>query len=80
MAMVGCGAIAQWRLHAIQTAVPEIDVTAAVDVDPQRVEELAATASARPFADLLAQGAIGELRAALAMYRAHETRQWEPTW
>ena len=52
MAMVGCGAIAQWHLHAIEAAVPEISVAAAVDVDPARAAALAARTGARAFTDL----------------------------
>ncbi|MSO38116.1 MAG: Gfo/Idh/MocA family oxidoreductase [Acidimicrobiia bacterium] len=54
LAMVGCGAIASWHLRAIEASVPEIEVTATVDIDPARANALAAETGALAFTDLSA--------------------------
>jgi predicted dehydrogenase len=69
--MVGCGAIAQWHLHALRAAAPRIEVTAAVDVDPDRAEALARQTGARPFADLDAALASGTFDAVDVMLPHH---------
>lgn len=59
MAMVGCGAISEVHLHGIAEGAPEIEITAAVDVDPARAAAMAEKTGARPFASLeqaLAEG------------------------
>jgi len=52
MAMVGCGAIAQVHLYAIEKSGAPIDVVAAVDPDRERAAAVAARTGATPFASL----------------------------
>jgi UDP-N-acetyl-2-amino-2-deoxyglucuronate dehydrogenase len=51
LALVGCGAISAWHRNAIAN-VPEIDITACVDVDRARAEEAAEPLGAKAFTDL----------------------------
>ena len=58
LALVGCGAISEWHRTAI-AQVPEIEITATVDVDLARAEAAAKDTGARAFSsldDALAQG------------------------
>ena len=52
LGMVGCGAIARWHLEAIGRAAIRTDVTAVVDVLPERAQALASATGAAPYADL----------------------------
>lgn len=49
MAFVGCGGIAQRHWLGIQSHAPEIKVTAAVDVDPDRAAAMAEQTGGQPF-------------------------------
>lgn len=51
LALVGCGAISEWHRTAI-AQVPEIEITATVDVDRGRAEAAARATGARAFASL----------------------------
>ena len=51
LALVGCGAISEWHRMAIEH-VPEIEITAAIDVDPGRAEATAKATGARAFTSL----------------------------
>jgi UDP-N-acetyl-2-amino-2-deoxyglucuronate dehydrogenase len=51
LALVGCGAICDWHQVGIRT-VPEIEITAAVDVDRARAEAAAAKFGAEVFTSL----------------------------
>lgn len=51
LALVGCGAISEWHRMALRE-VPEIRITAAVDVDRARAEAVAAATGARAHASL----------------------------
>jgi len=75
IAMVGCGAIAQWHLHALRAAEPRLAVTAAVDVDRDRAEALARQVDAVAFTDLDAALASGAFDAVDLMlpHHLHET-------
>jgi predicted dehydrogenase len=70
-AFVGCGAIAEWHLHAIRTADTRIEVTAVVDPDPARAEAIAAKTGARPFASLADAVAAGGFEAVDVMVPHH---------
>ena len=63
LALVGCGAIARFHLDGIQEAVPRIRVTAAVDIDPQRAQEIASETGAKVFETLEAALAGGDFDA-----------------
>lgn len=52
LAFVGCGAISEWHLHSIETGVPEIRVTAAIDPHRANAEKIAARTGARVFESL----------------------------
>jgi len=65
MAMVGCGAIAQWHLDAIERAGIPIVVTAAVDPDEGRAHAVATRTGASRFASLEAALAERSFDAAL---------------
>ena len=51
LALVGCGAISEWHRVAIRN-VPELEITAAVDVDRGRAEAAAAQSGAQVFTSL----------------------------
>ena len=52
MALVGCGGIAQAHLRGIQEHATQIEVTAAVDTDPERAGEVAEKTGGQPFTSL----------------------------
>ncbi len=52
LAVVGCGAISNLHLPAIQKGAPRTRITATVDVDPARAQAAAARAGARAFTSL----------------------------
>ena len=58
LALVGCGAISEWHRRAI-AGVPEIEITACVDVDLARAEAAAAESGASAHASLEAALAAG---------------------
>jgi predicted dehydrogenase len=49
-ALIGCGFFAQNHLHA-WAEIPEVELVAVCDVDPQRAEAAAATFGGRPYTD-----------------------------
>ncbi len=51
LALVGCGAISEWHRVAMRN-VPELEITAAVDVDRGRAEAAAAASGAQAFTSL----------------------------
>ena len=73
LAFVGCGAIAEWHLHAIKAAVPRIDVTAVIDPDLDRAQAMAAKVGdgARPFGSLADAVAAGGFSAVDVMVPHH---------
>jgi UDP-N-acetyl-2-amino-2-deoxyglucuronate dehydrogenase len=52
LAFVGCGAIAEWHLHAIKQGGTRIQVVAAIDPDPVRAQAIADQTGARVFGSL----------------------------
>lgn len=52
LALVGCGAISPMHLFGIREGAPEIEITAAIDPDPERARAVAESTGARPFASL----------------------------
>ena len=52
MALVGCGGIAQSHWRGLEGHVPQIQVTAAIDVAPVRADEMAAKTGGQAFTDL----------------------------
>lgn len=52
MALVGCGAIAEWHVTAITNAADRIDIVAVVDVDAERATKMAAATGATPYTAL----------------------------
>src|SRR5258706_5775861 len=54
LAVVGCGAIADWHVTAIEAAAPRIRVTACVDPSADRAAALATRTGGTPFATLAA--------------------------
>ncbi len=73
--MVGCGAIAQWHLDAIERAGIPIDVTAAVDPDLGRAQRTADRAGAVPYLSFRAALVDRSFDAALIAvpHHLHET-------
>src|SRR5262245_25051874 len=74
VAIVGCGAIAEWHWSAIQAAAARTRVTACVDPDGSRAETLAAKTGARPYpalADALADDVVDAV-AIMVPHRLHE--------
>ena len=62
LAFVGCGAIAEWHLHAIKHGGTRIEVVAVIDPDPARARAIADQAGARVFGSLADGGARGRVR------------------
>ena len=59
LAFVGCGAIAPYHLNGIKEHAPRIQVTAAIDPNRAKAEEIAAETGAQVFSSVeegLAQG------------------------
>ncbi len=71
LAFVGCGAIADWHLHAIEQAVPRIRVVAAVDPDAPRARRIADRTGASPHPSLAAAVAAGGIDAVDVMVPHH---------
>ncbi len=71
LAFVGCGAIAGWHLAALRAAAPRTDVTAVVDVDPDRVDAMAKETGAEAFASLDEALTAGSFDAVLIMVPHH---------
>jgi predicted dehydrogenase len=74
VAIVGCGAIAEWHWSAIQAAAARTRVTACVDPDAARAEALAAKTGARPYralADALAHEVVDAV-AIMVPHHLHE--------
>lgn len=51
LALVGCGAISDWHVMGLRD-LPEIEIAAAIDVDPAKAEALAQRTGATPFPSL----------------------------
>ena len=49
IAFVGCGGIAQAHWRGIQTHVPQLKVTAAIDIDPSQAAKMAEQTGGQPF-------------------------------
>ncbi len=75
LAMIGCGAIAQWHLRAIARGATRTDVTAVVDVVPGRADALAAATGASAYRDVDVALGAEVFDAALVMvpHDRHET-------
>lgn len=71
LAFVGCGAIAEWHLHAIQQGGTRIEVVAAIDPDPVRAQAIADQTGARVFGSLEDGVRAGGFEAILAMVPHH---------
>lgn len=71
LAFVGCGAIADWHLHAILNGDTRIDVTAVIDPDPARAHTMAEKAGARAFGSLADAVAGGGFSAVDVMVPHH---------
>ena len=52
LAFVGCGAIAPYHLNGIKEHAPRIQVTAAIDPNREKAEEIAAETGAQVFGSL----------------------------
>jgi predicted dehydrogenase len=52
IALVGCGGIAQMHWRGIQAHVPQLQVTAVVDMDPARAAAMAQQTGGQPFTSL----------------------------
>jgi UDP-N-acetyl-2-amino-2-deoxyglucuronate dehydrogenase len=71
LAFVGCGAIAEWHLHAIRTGTTRVEVTAVIDPDPVRAGAMAGQTGAPPFGSLAEAAAAGGFDAVLVMVPHH---------
>ena len=52
MAFLGCGGIAQRHWRGIQTHAPQVQVTATIDIDPDRAAGMAEQTGGQPFTSL----------------------------
>jgi UDP-N-acetyl-2-amino-2-deoxyglucuronate dehydrogenase len=71
LGFVGCGAIADWHLHAIETAVDRLRVVAAIDPDPAAAARIAARTGAVAYASLRDAIAADACDAVLVMVPHH---------
>ena len=71
LAVVGCGAIAQWHLDAIERAGLPVAVTAAVDPKPEHAADIAGRTGARSFDSLDDALAAGGFNAVLIAVPHH---------
>ncbi len=70
LALVGCGAISEWHRMGLES-VPEIEITAAVDVDRARAEAVAEKTGATVFSSLDAALEAGDFDAVDLMLPHH---------
>ena len=52
LALLGCGAISHLHIDGIRECAPRIDITAAIDTDLAKAEEIAAKTGAAVFTSL----------------------------
>lgn len=71
LAFVGCGAIAEWHLHAIEAAVPRVRVVAAIDPNPQHAQRIADRAGATAYSSLAGAITSGGFEAVAIMVPHH---------
>ena len=71
LALVGCGAIARFHLDGIKEHVPRIEVTALIDRDLERAEEMAKDTGGRAFTSLDEALAKGDFDAVDIMLPHH---------
>ena len=71
LAIVGCGAIADWHLDAIDRAGAPFTVTAAVDPNPENAQRIAARTGAAPYDALAPALTAGAFDAALLALPHH---------
>lgn len=71
MAVVGCGAIAQWHLDSIERAAIPIDVVAAVDPVVEHAQRVAARTGAGVFSELAAATSAADFDAVLIAVPHH---------
>jgi predicted dehydrogenase len=71
IAFLGCGRIAQAHWRGVQSHAPQLEVTAAIDVDPVRATEMAKQTGAQPFASLEAALEQGDFDAVDIMLPHH---------
>jgi UDP-N-acetyl-2-amino-2-deoxyglucuronate dehydrogenase len=71
LGLVGCGAIAQWHLHAIRAAASRTEVSAAIDLDAERAGAMARETGATVFTGLADAVTADAFDAALVMLPHH---------
>jgi UDP-N-acetyl-2-amino-2-deoxyglucuronate dehydrogenase len=71
LGFVGCGAIAQWHLLALRAAAPRTNVTAVVDIDPERAGAMARDTGAPAYSSVDDAIDAGAFDAALVMLPHH---------
>lgn len=71
IAFLGCGGIAQRHWHGIQTHAPQLQVTAAIDIDPARAAEMAERTGGQPFTSLETALEQGDFQAVDIMLPHH---------
>src|SRR5690242_8255239 len=74
IAIVGCGAIAEWHWRALQAAATRTRVAACIDVDDARAAAMAAKTGGMPYRALAAALAHEDVDAVAIMvpHRLHE--------
>lgn len=70
LGLVGCGAIADWHENAIRE-VAEVEITAAIDIDPAKAQAMADKTNAQAFSSLADGVASGCFDAVLLMLPHH---------
>ena len=75
LALLGCGAISHFHIDGIRERAPRIDITAAVDTDLARAEEIAAKTGAEVFTSLEEALERGDFEAVDVML-PHDLHEW----
>ena len=75
LALLGCGAISHFHIDGIWESAPRIDITAAIDTDPAKAEEIGAKTGAAVFTSLEEALERGDF-AAVDVMLPHDLHEW----
>ena len=78
LALLGCGAISHFHIDGINEDAPRIDITAVIDTDPAKAEEIAAKTGATAFTSLDEALERGDFDAVDVML-PHDLHEWAAT-
>ena len=78
LALLGCGGISHFHIDGINEGAPRIDITAAIDTDPAKAEEIAAKTGATAYTSLDEAVERGDFDAVDVML-PHDLHEWAAT-